>query len=235
MVEKINNFNNKYNITINVSNNILYLNIINHTYNTKFNLIFNSTDLKLIDINNINILYICLLKCFNKVNNYNIYFYEQSTELILEIDYIDEIEYIEKYFKLYLTYYNDYYEKLMEEYDKQDLLKNNDTGSNINRNYDIFKYNIHNYEITNTNNTDITNTNNTDITNITNTNIKYTNITNNDNTYMNNDDINNTVMMNTNNDDIDNNDDTYLSYMCNYFKDIVFLLKILCIDYDDAI
>ena len=121
MVKKINNFNNfndKYNISINVINEILYMDIHNNVCNKNFYLIFNSIDLKYININNIDILYSYLLKCFNKENNYIIYFYEYSTELIIKISFINDDNYMEKNFKLYLTYYNNYYEK----YNKHNLL-----------------------------------------------------------------------------------------------------------------
>ena len=93
MVKKINNFNNfndKYNISINVINEILYMDIHNNVCNKNFYLIFNSIDLKYININNIDILYSYLLKCFNKENNYIIYFYEYSTELIIKISFIND-------------------------------------------------------------------------------------------------------------------------------------------------
>ena len=146
MVEKINNFNDKYNISINIVNEILYLDINNHINNTNFNLIFNSIDLKNIDIHNINTLYLCLLKCFVKANNYNIFFYEHSTELIIDISFIDDDEYTEKSFKLYLTYYNDYYEKIIEKYNRDDLLKKSEIKNNddnvISENYfsDLYNY-----------------------------------------------------------------------------------------------
>ena len=54
----------------------------------------------------------------------NIYFYENSTELIMEVFYIDGDEYVEKKFKLYLKYYNDYYEKIIEKQDIYEKLKN---------------------------------------------------------------------------------------------------------------
>ena len=238
MVKKINNFNDKYNISINVANNVLYLDIYNHMDNTKFNLKFNTLDLKLIDIANIDILYIYLLKCFIKVINYNIRFYEHSTELILEIDYIDETEYIEKYFKLYLTYYNDYYEKLIEEYDKKKLLKNYNTIPDMSINNDIFKYHIHKNDTsindTSINDTSINNTStnslNDDSINDDSINDESLNDESLNDGYINDDSISKASECN-----VSENDNNYFSYVHNYFKDIVFLLKILCIDYEEAI
>jgi hypothetical protein len=104
MIKTINNFNDKYNISINIVNDILYLDIQNHIDNTKFNLIISHTDLILLGINNINILHLYLLKCFTKVNNYNVYFYEHSTELILVVFFIDDEDHIEEYIEKNLNY-----------------------------------------------------------------------------------------------------------------------------------
>ena len=131
MIKNINNFLDKYNISINIVNNILYMDIQNHINNTKFNLIISHQDLIHLDINNIDILYLYLQKCFIKANNYNIYFYEHSTELVIEIICIDD-DFIEKNFKLYLKYYNDYYEKIIEKQDIDDKLQNKDMVQNNN-------------------------------------------------------------------------------------------------------
>jgi hypothetical protein len=113
MIKTINNFDNTYNILINIVNDTLYLDINNHITNIKFNLFFNTIDLKKIDINNIDILYQCLQNCFIKANNHNISFLESSNELIMDVSYIDE-DYFENDFKLYLTCYKEYCEKNIE-------------------------------------------------------------------------------------------------------------------------
>ena len=143
MIKNINNFLDKYNISINIVNNILYLDIQNYINKTKFNLIVNHKDLITLDINNIDILYLYLQKCFVKAKNYNICFYEHSTELIMEVFYI--YEYVEKKFKLCLKYYNDYYEKLQnkEEITKTNTFNTIDIKDNyfVNKIYEYF-YNI---------------------------------------------------------------------------------------------
>ena len=173
MIEKINNFNDTYNISINIVNDILYLDIQNYIKNTKFNLIINDVNLKEININNIKILHFYLFKCFIKEKNFNISFYEHSNELIIEVIFIDD-DYTENFFKLYLKYYNDYNEKIIENDNICDLLKK--------------------YEINNDNDDDNNNNNN-----------------DNDNNYISKE---------------------YIPSLYNYFYNILYILKIFCIDDD---
>ena len=140
MIIKFHNFKNTYNIQLNIVNDIIYLYLYNHIYNNKYNLIFSSIELQKTGINNISLLYSCLLKCFNNVENYKINILESTNTAILVID-INESFTINNNFELILYQFNDYYERLLSIINKDisDNSYNSDADIDTTTDYDNYK------------------------------------------------------------------------------------------------
>ena len=140
MIIKFHNFRNIYNIQLNIVNDIIYIYLYNHIYNNKYNLIFSSTYLQKTGINNISLLYSCLLKCFSNVENYNINILESTNTAIFVIDIEDSFT-INNSFELILYQFNDYYDILLSNINKDitDNSYNSDTDIDTTSDYDNYK------------------------------------------------------------------------------------------------